>query len=167
MRYYLLRQDWRIDRAISPASIDPFTKFDELAELSFTYLKQQPQQEYVDFLAAPPPMISDSLKNILEKHSPATQFVRLVLIDPETTAQAVYWAMRPPLADCLSPHTVFDPGKRVKKLVLDKTKLPSLGMFGIQGIMEPYIVVSLAATESILRRNPWGVLFERIEVRED
>ena len=52
-------------------------------------------------------------------------------------------------------------------LIIDKSKMRNLDIFRIakDGVSENLVVVSLALAESISRRNAYGVIFERIEVR--
>lgn len=61
-----------------------------------------------------------------------------------------------------------DPKKQdngmLKKLVLDRRKIRGKAIFRVGGLLEYKVAVSLPVAESILRRRPYGVSLQRIEV---
>ncbi|WP_254612971.1 hypothetical protein [Brevibacillus sp. HB1.1] len=87
------------------------------------------------------------MKTITAKYNPIVQWKRVDLIDSETNLRNVYWAMQVPAVDCLSMETAFHLNGTVKRLVLDTDKIKAHHFFKIQGVLEPYIVVSLDAAE--------------------
>lgn len=52
----------------------------------------------------------------------------------------------------------------LKKLVLDRRKIRGKAIFRVGGLLEYKVAVSLPVAESILRRRPYGVSLQRIEV---
>lgn len=53
----------------------------------------------------------------------------------------------------------------LQRLVLDKRKIHKQPVFRIGGLLEYKVAVSLPVAESILRRRPYGVSLQRIEVK--
>lgn len=172
MDYFLMFQDKKLSEAIQPVGITrviPDEFFDKGTPLKTDegpiqfYLKDGWNPVYVDFIERPISLISDKLKPVIEKYQREVFFKPVILGDRKRMKQEVYWRLIPPSRSCLSEQSEFYPTKTIKKLVLDSRKVTGYHIFQIGGIMEKLIVVDLALAESILRRYPTGVCFQKIE----
>ena len=57
------------------------------------------------------------------------------------------------------------PNGALKEVILDQHKIKGRDIFRIKGIIENKTIISLAVAESIMRRNPYGVGLERVQVK--
>jgi hypothetical protein len=158
--------DKRISRAIQPtgdftALAKPWKPDDAELPLQY-YLKKNRANEYPDLIMVPAALMTDRLKKLLVKYDPHLQFRPIVLADLPRTRQDLYWQLLPPVRECLAPQTEFLPNHAVKTLVLNAAKVSTAQVFKVGGVLEPWIVVSLAVAESILRRDLTGIRFTRV-----
>ncbi|KZE79612.1 hypothetical protein AV654_15020 [Paenibacillus elgii] len=161
--YFLLLDDERIINKTQPAGLGNNVKFEELPPVSVLPVEYSRTCEYVDWLGKPMRMASDRMKSLMEKYNRYIRFKRVELIDTKQSGQHSYWIMQVPAVECLSPQSEFHPGGTLKRLVLDREQVKGHHMFAIQGILEPYIVVSLDVAESLLRRHWTGFILQKIE----
>ncbi|MBG9794662.1 hypothetical protein ABD76_20090 [Paenibacillus dendritiformis] len=163
--YYLLIDDDRISRKIRPQGLPHDLAFDRLPPISLLDINEDNSGmgDYVDWLDKPRRMVSDRMKAILEQYNPALSVKRTDLIDRKNNKHNVYWVLQVPELECLSPESEFHRNGTVKRLVLDHKRVKEHHFFAIAGIMEPYIVVSLEAAESLLRRGLTGFMLRKAE----
>ncbi|OBY76476.1 hypothetical protein BBG47_26885 [Paenibacillus sp. KS1] len=167
--YYVLLADERIDRKVEPVSQELQGKdFEKLIAITVADAKEYTgrQGEYVDWLEYPLRMASERMKVILERYHLGLRAKRVDLIDRKRGEQHMYWAMHIPELDCLSPESEFHPNRQLKKLVLDKERVKHHHLFTVAGIREPYVIVSLEAAESLLRRGLSGFVLRKVELAE-
>ena len=82
-----------------------------------------------------------------------------------SVASKTYWIYDCVMEDCLHQDTVIYPNGALKEVILDQHKLKGRDIFRIKGIIENKTIISLAVAESIMRRNPYGVGLERVQVK--
>ncbi|AOK93039.1 hypothetical protein AOU00_17115 [Paenibacillus polymyxa] len=129
----------------------------------FLAVHTDPRTVYPDFLEFPLPLVSDSMKALLEKYMPELEWKAAILTDFQQARQDVYWVLRPPVVDCLSSQTEWYPDHTLKQLVLKYEKIePSI--FRIAGLLEAHIYINLAVAESLLRRPFTGVRVQKVEM---
>ncbi|MED4573045.1 hypothetical protein P9302_26940 [Brevibacillus agri] len=119
---------------------------------------------YPDWLEKPTVMLSDRMKSITAKYNPGIRWKRVDLIDRQQNDRNVYWLMQVPAVDVLSKSSEFHQNGALKRMVLDYEKARKHHVFSIQGILEPYIVVSMDAAESFLRRGLTGFVLQKVEI---
>ncbi|MFW5433399.1 hypothetical protein [Paenibacillus apiarius] len=162
--YYLLIGDERIDRKMEPLGIRKEQRFEDLPGISVLELNENVPYEFVDWLENPRRMASSCMKTIMEKYNRSLQFKRVDLTVTQLRIQHQYWIIKSPYLDSLSTHSEFLRDGTMKRLILDKGKIKGHHIFMIDGILEPYMVVSLDAAESLLRRSLTGFVLKEIEV---
>ncbi|MED0679991.1 serine protease [Aneurinibacillus thermoaerophilus] len=179
MNYFIIFQDERVFDAVEPVGISRVLRkemlteehIDDIEELHLQFpIKEKTKNEYVDFIQKPIPLLSDKLKQIIEKYAPGLYVKPVVLVDRKRMRQALYWMMIPPCIDCLSERSEFHKDGTIKRLVIDETRAAFTPLFQIEGIMEKYIVINLAVAESLLRRDFTGIRLAKVEkesVREE
>ncbi|WP_176718109.1 hypothetical protein [Paenibacillus kribbensis] len=171
MRYFRLMVDERVKHRVEPASLSPLQVEDILSDNRaqaedtplFLAVHTDSQTVYPDFLEYPLPLVSDSMKALLEKYMPGLEWKAAILTDFQQARQDVYWVLRPPVVDCLSVQTEWYPDHTLKHLVLRHGKIDS-SIFRIAGLMEAHIFIDLAVAESLLRRPFTGVRVQKIEM---
>ncbi|MFA4136153.1 MULTISPECIES: imm11 family protein [unclassified Brevibacillus] len=161
--YYQLMDDSRIAQKVKPQGLRKEDGFEQLPPISILDVAEHSFNEYTDWLEKPVPMMSQQMKSIIEKYNPRIQWKCVHLIDKRSGSQNVYWVMQIPTLDCLSQDSEFYLNGTVKRLVLDHEKVKAHHFFAIEGILEPYIVVSLDAAESLLRRSYTGFVLQKVE----
>ena len=172
MNYFILSQDERILHAVELIGITQTIKKEwltreRMAELEsidrqFPILDKS-EQDYVDFISRPIALLSDSLKQLVEKYNPRMPFKPLVLVDMPKLKQTLYWLVIPPKVACLSSQTEFHLDGTVKKLVIDEALARPYTFFKINGIKEDFIFVNIELAESMLRRSFRGLRLVNVQ----
>lgn len=160
--YYLLKDDFRSIYKVDPQRHDLPKSFNQLPSVSIIPVDQTSEEQYLDWLSKPWPMISDEMKNILALYNPKMEYKQIDLIDRQNYLQHTYWSFYVPSVDCLSPETEFYPDRSLKNLVVNRQKIKTHHFFSIRGIREPLYLVSLDAAESLLRRELTGFILESV-----
>lgn len=172
MNYFILSQDERIINAVKPVGIAQVIKkelltierMEELEELERQFpVLEKGEMVYTDFIEKPIMLISDAVKQLVEKYVPNMPFKAVVLTDMPKLMQTLYWLVIPPRVRCLSAQTEFHLDGTLKKLVIDEQLAAPYSFFQIEGIKEQFIVVNIELAESILRRDFRGIRLQKIQ----
>ncbi|MEK4730718.1 hypothetical protein [Paenibacillus sp. FSL L8-0641] len=171
MRYFRLMVDERVKHRVETAPLSPLQVEELLSGHTiqaedtplFLAVHTDPRTVYPDFLEFPLPLVSDSMKVLLEKYMPELEWKVAILTDFQKARQDVYWILRPPVVDCLSSQTKWYPDHTLKQLVLKHGKIQS-SIFRIAGLLEAHIYINLAVAESLLRRPFTGVRVQKVEM---
>lgn len=165
MSYFILSKDLRVDNVITKANVKKLegknltgNKFSPIA----LRVKSNENKLYGELIEGKITLVSDKLKNLIEKYDENIFFRAFVFQDIEKRVQKVYWYSIFEQIDCLSEETEFNKDGSLKKLVLDKEKIKGYRIFKVNGILEDYIIISLDLAESILRRDFLGLKLRRI-----
>ncbi|ACA41077.1 serine protease [Lysinibacillus sphaericus] len=172
MNYFILSQDERISNAVEPVGIAQVIKkelltierMEELEELERQFpVLEKGEMVYTDLIEKPIMLLSDAVKQLVEKYEPQMPFKAVVLMDIPKVMQTLYWLVIPPKVPCLSAQTEFHLDGTLKKLVIDEHLAAPYPIFQIEGIKEHYIVVNIELAESILRRDFRGIRLRKIQ----
>ncbi|KGR87811.1 hypothetical protein [Lysinibacillus boronitolerans] len=172
MNYFILSQDERITNAVKPVGIAQVIKkelltierMEELEELERQFpVLEKGEMVYTDLIEKPIMLISDAVKQLVEKYVPNMPFKAVVLTDMPKLMQTLYWLVIPPRVRCLSTQTEFHLDGTLKKLVIDEQLAAPYSFFQIEGIKEQFIVVNIELAESILRRDFRGIRLQKIQ----
>lgn len=172
MNFFIISQDSRISNyaepigvfnaidvdAVQRADIDAFD--DMPVQLS---IKEKEENEYLDFIEKPVPMISEKMKQVFEIYQKDIFFKPVVLTDIKKMKQALYWITIPPKVKCLSGKSEFNKDGSLRKLVIDSKKASFYRVFKIDGILEDFIIVNTDMAEGILRRDLFGFLLGKTD----
>lgn len=172
LNYFIIKQDHRISNCVEPIGITQVIKKEMLTEegmkelenydLQFQVLEKS-TNNFLDFIEKPIPLISDTLKRIMNKYEPQMSFVPVVLVELSELRQELYWLIIPPTIDCLSEKTEFFPDGTVKQLVIKEDLAEPYTIFKVNGIKEDYLIINIALAESILRREFKGVQLKKVK----
>lgn len=172
MDYYIISQDERITDFAEPTGLLKLIDKDELrrnGSINLTedpvqvYIKEKSENEYIDFIERPVPLISDKLKQLFDNYQKDMAYRPVVLADVKHMKQDLYWLIVPKRIDCLSEKSEFNIDETLKRLVIDEGKVGKNRIFSIYGIIESLILINLDVVESILRRDFCGIRFKKIE----
>lgn len=131
------------------------------------YVKATPESNYLDIFDSDIFLVSERLKELMEKYQPDAVFKTLVLIDLENKRQEKYFLPAFKKIDALSPNCEFTRDKSmITKLILKRDKITNQKIFAVSEGPKPMIVVRLDAAESILRRYFDGICLQRIPVED-
>jgi hypothetical protein len=157
MDYFHMCTDTRIKGRMAQP-----TELRALRDKSREEIEQQPpinryiessRVAYPDIIVSPVLLVAEKLKKIMEKYQADAYFKTVVLIEKEKNVQNTYYFIQPPNMDCTA-----EGGK-----ALDQVKVGSARIFTASG-MSGKLIVRLDVAESILRRSPDGVWFEKLDV---
>lgn len=117
-----------------------------------------------DFLFEPTFLIIDRLKPLFELLEPAIEYKGVQLyrkIYPEYSPRPIFWIPYLPFVDAISEASKIFQGK-VSKLVLNYSALRGKRVAHCKSPADDIWLLSLEAAECFLRRQPVGVLLEKI-----
>jgi len=174
MSYFILSQDGRIPDAVEPVGIVKAvskdmlieTRIEELASMNLQFpIRESKFIEYVDFIERPVPLLSNKLKQLVEKFLPRQQYYPVGLIDLTRMRQDAYWLTLPQRIDCLSDKSEYHLNGTLKRPVLDIGKLVGncAPLFQVLGVYETILVVNLTLAESIMRRDFYGIKLKKLD----
>lgn len=147
--------------------------FKKIPSLLVAYFENEEDLEIPDILTSPSFFISDRLKRLIDLY--AGEYVDFKGIhvyesdfsNIEHIASYAYWVMGMEECNCLHPDTETFPTGMLKHMVLDANKINGRDILKVGGIVENRYIVSLPLAESIMRRNMYGVLLEKVEIKEE
>jgi len=168
--YFMMRQDARVTGAAVPVG-DAVEELRHMGRVGIgaipttlpLYVSEAGDVEYPDYIESPLMLVSEILKKIMGKYQKDVIFKTVVLIEKGKNRQELYYLTSAPKIDCASDETVYDARGDVKELVLDREKIGHARIFCADGY-ERQLLVRLDAAESILRRDPDGVWFEKVRL---
>ncbi|WP_297429477.1 DUF1629 domain-containing protein [Clostridium sp.] len=174
MDYFLLKQDERCK--CIPQIVNWFdvintknlnlANADKIKDIIVLYLKSNNDNNYIDILDYPFFLVSEDMKNIIEKYDPNIIFKMVFLTDFKNSIDKVYYLTILEEVEALSDDAEMNLNKTVvKKLILNEEKIKNKKIFKLKESSKPMIIVRLDAAESLLRRDFNGICLERIEVR--
>lgn len=141
--------------------------FDQLERAVVAYYSSKSHPEISGVLTAPAFLFNDPLKHIIELYEPRLEAkaIQIFGAEPECTDHYLYWFPYLTPVSCLHGETEKYPNGMLKKLVLAEARLPQAHVFQVAGILEHRVIISLPLAESILRRCPYGIRIQPVEVR--
>jgi len=172
MDFYVISQDLRVVNSVEPVKahqmFDMETirrgRFKDLDDLPVQlYIKERAENDYVDFIEKPIPLISDKLKRVFDMYHKDIFYKPVVLADVKNMKQSLYWLAVPKAIECLSDQSEFKLDGAVKKLVIDERKASLNKIFSITGLLEYIVIVNQDVAESILRRDLYGITLKKID----
>lgn len=174
MEYFELCQSKAVENPLVILKLDKekynYTMTEEnfaaLEKLKVAWFSGREFEEVCDILTEPAFLISDRLKQILQIYDKEISFkgVQLFSTAEESKLYPLYWVPGFVTLDCLHEKTKKLDNGMLKSLVLEERKIGKKPIFRIGGLLEYKVAVSLPVAESILRRRPYGVSLQRIEV---
>ncbi len=175
MEYFELVQSKNVRNPVAVMKLDrkkynhEMTKedFEALERLKVAYFSGRETEEACDILTDPAYMVSDRLRKVLKLYDKTLEFkgVQLFPTSELCGRYPIYWIPGFERIDCLHGSVEKYDNGMLKRLVLDERKAEGHPVFRIGGILEYKVVVALPVAESILRRRPYGVSLQRVEVK--
>jgi hypothetical protein len=169
MDYFIMRQDPRVSDAArllpNKLSVYGLTR-EQVSSLPTTqifYVKESSHIEYPDIIETPGILVSEKLKRIMGKYQSNAIFKAAVLIEKKENRQEIYYIISAPEIACAAGRAGHG---GIEGLVLDEGKVGDARIFRMSGYMNR-VIVRLDVAESILRRDPFGVIFEKAKTAGD
>ena len=139
------------------------SQIDNISLTKILYVKERAyNSEYSDYLETYM-LVSEKLKRIMSKYQSNAIFKTVVLIERKINRQEIYYLISAPLIQCASDQTVYNKQGQVKEFVLDEEKVGHARIFKADNY-ENHVLVRLDVAESILRRDSYGVSFDRVTI---
>lgn len=125
-----------------------------------------PDTQYTDIIVQPMFLISERIKNVLEKYEPNLNYKEIILLDQQYGRAEKYFLPTIEGIDCLEEESEFNLDHSIlNKIVIDSNKTEDKCIFAISGVKNRHIIVRLDFVESILRRNGKGFRLKEIECK--
>lgn len=172
MRFFTMEQDKDLSDRIEfrdfdicgPRHIFYKKDADAINDSTTLYLTEKSGECAPDFIQSPIPLVSDTVKKVLDMYEDDMVFKSVVIISKEREEILPYHTLLLDSADMLSGKTEFYPNGSVKRLVLDSQKIGEHHVFWLNDRRFRNPFVSLEIVESLLRRNVTGIVFQEVEV---
>lgn len=175
MEYFLIRscavtpfEPMHMDRSLY-TNLMTEEAFEKLPDDIIYYYHLSAETELPEVVFRPTFMAGDGLHDIISLYDETIRWKNMQIFPdveefPKEAAKG-YWIPLLKEYRCLHGDTVLLPDRTTKKPILDRSRLHNMDIFRISGVNENLVAVSLALAESISRRELYGVIFERLEVR--
>lgn len=172
MRFFTMEQDRNLSDMIELRDFDIcgprhiFYKKDaeNINESTALYLSQKGGECAPDFIQSPIPMVSDTVKKVLDMYEDGMIFKSVVLISKERKTILPFHTLLLDDMDMFSDKTEFYANGSIKRLVLDSVKIGEHHIFWLNDKRFRNPFVSLEIVESLLRRNVTGIIWQEVEV---
>lgn len=128
-------------------------------------VKEHPRNVYPDYMDEPLRLISEKFKRMMSKYQPDIIFRTVVLLEMKTNRQKVYHLMAAPEIECAAAESARNLKGHVEQFVLDEEKVGANRIFCASDYGNR-LIVRLDVAESILRRTPDGIWFEKATTTE-
>jgi len=129
------------------------------------FVEEKSSNEYPDYFDKPITLIADRLKNVITMYQKDIDLRPVVLIEQKADRQEIYHLIDAPVIDCASSTSKLDHTGKIKELVLDRDKIGNQKIFHVLDFYR-HLIVRLDVAESILRRNSYGIEFQKIQLEE-
>lgn len=136
-----------------------------LESYSVFYLKKGCGETFQSYYQSPTSLVSEMMKQVMSMYEARISFRPVYLIDREKKCSYNYYIPLIPKLSALSAYTERLLDGREKQPVLDREKVEGHHIFYLSDSTVRRPVFSLAAVESLLRRNAVGLIFQEVEVR--
>lgn len=172
MRYFTMEQDKELWDCIEfrdfdicgPRHIFYKKDADDINDTTTLYLTEKSGECAPDFIQSPIPLVSDTVKKVLDMYEDDLVFKSVAVISKEQGMILPYHTLLLDSMNMLSEKTEFYPNGSVKRLVLDPERIGEHRAFWLDDRRFRNPFVSLEIVESLLRRNVTGIVFREVEV---
>ncbi len=172
MRFFTIEQDKSLPDMIEFSDFDIcgprhiFHKKDagRIRSSTALYLTEKSGECAPDFIQSPIPMVSDTVKKVLDIYEDGMIFKSVPIISMEREKILKYHTLLLDGMDMLSGKSEFYANGSVRRLVLDAAKVGEHHVFLLDDRRFRNPFVSLEVMESLLRRNVTGIVWTEVEV---
>lgn len=134
-----------------------------IADSTVLYVTTNKNNFYPDLIDSPVLLVSDDLKKVLQAYTNDLVFKCVAVTDYYEAVQEIYWLMLMDEVDCISDKSTFKKDDTVEELILDKAKIGNKKIFRVANLSEKIVIVNFDISESMLRREFWGIEFKHIK----
>lgn len=146
-------------------AIDDSPKINQLAAIPIQarsiYVEHRRDNEYPDYFERPIMLVSKGIKQVFSMYQEGIEFRLRVLNETESGKQVVYYSVNVPVIDCAKDGKKDNVYASLSDIVLDTRIIGFQRVFTVSGFPKN-LIVRLDVAESILRRSPYGVTFDKM-----
>ncbi len=174
MEYFRVHLAKHVKKAIKIETLDPSyykinccpKDFERIPSGIVAYYKYQDDVEIPDIVEYPTLMVTGRLKKIFMLYEPDMErkSVKVFPYDRNINVSPEYWVLNYPEVECLADYVKVNPNGTVQELILRRSEIGDAEVFKVAGTLENFIIVSNSVMESILRRQCYGIWFEKVRV---
>lgn len=177
MEYFLLKQSEDVVNPIKIFGVDmenytvvmTHQDFKQIKRSKVAYAEYSRSHEMPDILTYPTYMVSDTIRRVLHMYDDNISFKSIqvfpTLEKDLMEATRTYWVYDCVMEDCLHQDTIILPNGGMQEIILNKTKIKGRDIFRVKGTLDNKLIISLAVAESILRRNVYGIMLEKVRIK--
>lgn len=169
MRYFTISQSEKLRNVISiwgfhERSRINFTRqeLEQVKDVMIFYFEGSEESIFPDLITFPVYLISAKMKKIIESYEAGVIFKPCILINLENRIQKTYYLLSLDPVDCISNETTYYHNGWIERLVIDSRRAQSKWIFQISTAGNDYLIAAMDVTESMLRRNPQGIVIKEI-----
>ncbi len=174
MEYFRIRLANHVWKAISVESLDEnyykvnchAEDFKRLPNGMVAYYKYTDDVEIPDIIERPTLMVTNKLMKIFLMYEADMErkSVKVFPYDRDINVSPEYWVLKYKEVQCLADYVKILPNGAIEELILRRSEIGKNEIFKVADTLENYIIVSNSVMESILRRQCYGVHFEKVRV---
>lgn len=171
-RYFIMRQDKALSGSIRLRNFNICGKghlfhksdADRINQTTVLYLSPDGGETAWDFIQSPVNMVSVMLYHVLDMYEDGLVFKKVSMIHKEKDQELLYYQVLMDEIEALSDRVERYPDQTEKQILLDGDKIGEHKVFLMADSRMKNPIIHVDVAESILRRNPIGVLFQEVEV---
>ena len=174
-RFFIMRQDRNLSDSIRLRDFDIcgarhiFHKSDaeRLNQTTVLYQAENTGELAGDFIQSPVYMVSGMVKKILDMYEDDLVFKKVSLINKEKKTEILYYQVLMDEIEALSESVERYPDQTEKKIILSPNKIGKHKVFMLADSKMKDPIVNLDIIESLLKRNPIKIRFQKIKVEKN
>lgn len=174
MKYFRIQQDTRGISALIIRGLMALPNYHKILQGDMSFfpdfvtlpVESKASNVYTDILSEQIFIVKEQIFDLMMLLNSSLRYKTLFLSDYKYNEQHFYYVPLLPVLDCLSDSSQYKSGNIEEKIIIRKLdRYPDMFIVKPTGNKKDRIViVALPLAEAILRRNPMGVRFERVEI---
>lgn len=174
MEYFRMHMAKHVTKALRIESLDTAyykvncnaQDFEKIPSGMIAYYKYTDDVEIPDIVEYPTLLVTAKLMKILTLYEPRMKrkSIKVFAYDRTINVSPEYWILDYPELDCKADYVKVNPNGTLQELILRRSEIGEAELFKVAGTLENFVIVSNSVMESILRRQCYGVFFEKVRV---
>lgn len=145
--------------------------YKKMPENSAGYYEYKSNVLIPDIVQNPTYMVSDIIQKVIEIYDSTISYKDIFIMpnNEKYLNKGVQMFHIPdlPRMDCIAEQAVILPNGAVQDIILNPAKVQNKDIFLVDHMAENIVIVSLRFMESVLRRGPLGVEFQKVKFVEE
>jgi len=167
MDYFVMQQDYRLSNLPKPVTGSlnlrrmTHEQIGDNSQLIILVMDESRHNEYPDYLEDIGMLVRENVLDVLTMYQKDLAYRMVILTELKKHRQETYYLVSVPQIQCLTSESTRDLQHPPRRFILDKEKVATAKVF-CDDHYGKQLIVHLDVAERILRRDSYGVWFERI-----